>query len=85
MAILANIKDEEARFKDALLRVFEERAAELPENTLKLMKALWLEGLHHGHELRLTEEIINLIKVKGRFDSNTGIFELGDFNGPTHE
>jgi hypothetical protein len=86
VTILARIKDEETRFKEAMLRVFDERAGDFPENTLTRLKELWMEGVHHGHNLRLTEEIIEAIKT-GRFDQNRGIFELSvdDPNTPTHE
>jgi hypothetical protein len=86
VTILARIKEEDTRFKEAMVRVFEEKATEFPERTLTLLQKLWMDGVHHGHELRLTEAIIKAIERKGRFDSTTGIFEL-DTDGPidTHE
>lgn len=85
MTVLARIKDEETRFKEAMAVIFEERAGEFPENTLKRLKELWLEGVHHGHNLRLTEACVAAIRT-GRFDSNTGIFELNtNENLQTHE
>lgn len=86
MTILARIKEEDTRFKEAMVRVFEEKATEFPERTLTLLQKLWMDGVHHGHELKLTEAIIKAIERKGRFDSTTGIFEL-DTDGPidTHE
>jgi hypothetical protein len=86
VTILARIKNEDERFAEAMKIIFEERAEEFPENTLKRLKELWMEGVHHGHNLRLTEEIIQAVKT-GRFDSNSGIFELNvaDPNTPTHE
>jgi len=86
VTVLAINKDEETRFKKAMEIVFEERAGEFPENTLKRLKELWLEGVHHGHNLKLTEECQAAIRT-GRFDSNTGVFELNtnNENFQTHE
>jgi len=86
MTVLAQIQDAESQFTKALEKVFEERAAEFPETARARLKDLWMEGAHHGHNLRLTEEIIQAIKT-GRFDTNTGVFELNTDNEnlQTHE
>jgi hypothetical protein len=83
--IQAILKDEEQCFKEAMLRIFGERAQEFPQHTLALLKNLWMDGVHHGHNLRLTEEIVLAIRT-GKFDYTTGTFELNtDTDTDTHE
>jgi hypothetical protein len=50
-------KDPDKQFDAAMLRVFEDRAKELPDSLRVLLKELWLDGHHTGHTQKIQATI----------------------------